>query len=169
MIIRLAALAISSLVLCSACVTPPKGPQSSLEIQAFQQKEFEAAKGVAFGSVVSVFQDLGYIVQSADKDTGFITANSPMTNKTGFWDAMGGVAQGGNTRATAFIEEIRPGFTTVRLNFVNSQKASTAYGQSHEADKPIMDPKPYQVAFNKIEDAIFIRSGTSAKSTQSTQ
>lgn len=148
-----------SLALLSGCMPPTKQAPTSLQIQAFQTKEFETAKVTAFGSVVSVFQDLGYIVQSADKDTGFITASSPSTNKTGFWEAVGGVQSSGQTKATAFVEEIRPNFITVRLNFVDTRRMSHTYGQSSDRDTPILDPKPYQVAFDKIETAIFVRSG----------
>jgi hypothetical protein len=144
------------------CATTPKQTPTSLQIQSFQTKEFEASKTATFGSVISVFQDLGYIVQSADKDTGFITATSPSSNKTGFWEAMGGLATSGQTKATAFVEEIRPNFVTVRLNFVDTKHVSSSYGQNSDRDTPILDPKPYQVAFDKIETAIFIREGSRA-------
>ncbi len=144
----------------TGCATAPKQAPTSLEIQAFQTKEFESTKTVVFGSVLSVFQDLGYIVQSADKDTGFITASSPSSNKTGFWQAMAGETADGQTKATAFVENIRPNYVRVRLNFVNSTASSSAYGRSQHLDQPILDPKTYQVAFDKIADAIFIRKGT---------
>lgn len=152
----MAALAVSLM----GCAGTPKQEPTSLQIQAFQTKEFEAQKSIAFGSVVSVFQDLGYIVDSADKDTGFITAGSPNKTKTGFWEAMAGVSSSGQTKATAFVEEIRPGFTTIRLNFVNTKKISSMYGQDSQVDEPILEPAPYQVAFDKIDDAIFIRAGS---------
>jgi hypothetical protein len=152
--------------LIAACASSPPPQPTSLQIQAFQTKEFEVVKTVAFNAVVSVFQDLGYIVESADRETGFITAGSPTSNKTGFWEAMGGVTSSGQTRATAFVEEIRPGFTTVRLNFLNTKKNSSWYGQTNQIDKPILEPGPYQIAFEKIDDAIFIRSGTSSPKPQ---
>lgn len=141
------------------CATTKVAP-TSLELQSFQSKEFETAKTIAFGSTLSVFQDLGYIVSSADRETGFITAASPAGNKTGFFEALGGVTSSGQTKATAFVEEIRPGFTSIRLNFVDTKKSSSIYGQSADQDKPIIDPKVYQAAFGKIEDAIFIRSAS---------
>jgi len=154
-----ATLVLGMTVVLSGCATTTNQP-TSLQIQSFQSKEFETSKSVTFGSVLSVFQDLGYIVVSADKDTGFITASSPAGNKTGFWEAMGGVTSSGQTKATAFVEEIRPGFSNVRLNFVDTKNSSSIYGQSNAQDKPILDTKVYQTAFSKIEDAIFIRSGT---------
>lgn len=144
----------------ASCGGTPKKESTSLELQSFQAKEFEAPKAIVFGSVISVFQDIGYIVQSADKETGFITAGSPAEDKTGFWEAMGGVSSSGQTKATAFIEEIRSGFTTVRLNFVNTRMKSGWYGQERNIDEAIVDPETYRRAFARIDDAIFIRSGS---------
>lgn len=143
----------------AGCATTQNGSQTSLAIQAFQAKEFEAAKNIGFASTLSVFQDLGYIVQSADRDTGFITAASPAGNKTNFFEALGGVSSSGQTKATAFVEEIRPGFTTIRLNFVDTRNSSSMYGRSSANDRPILEPKVYESAFARIGDAIFIRSG----------
>lgn len=156
---------LSSLCFCAIVLLGLSGCASTgsemtpLEIQAFQTHEFEAPKKTVFGAVVSVFQDLGYIVESADVETGFITSASASVDKTGFWEAMGGVRASGKTRATAFVEEIRPNLVTVRLNFVDTHNRSTAYGQQSSQDNPILDPKPYQVAFDKIEEAVFVRLG----------
>jgi hypothetical protein len=147
-------------LMVSACATSPKQEMTPLQVQAFQTREFEASKAVVFGSVVSVFQDLGYIVDSADKDTGFITASSASSNKTGFWQRMAGQASSGKTRSTAFVEEIRPGFVRVRLNFLDTKNVSSSYGQQTSLDTPIVEPGPYQIAFDKIEEAVFVRTGT---------
>ena len=144
----------------AGCAATPEQEMTSLEIQAFQTQEFEASKKIVFGSVISVFQDLGYIIESADMETGFITAASASANKTGFWDAMGGVTTSGKTRGTAFVEEIREGFVTVRLNFVDTKNRSTAYGSESSNDTPIIEPEPYKIAFDKIGDAVFIRKGS---------
>ena len=143
----------------AGCSVAPPAP-TPLQIQAFQSHEFEAQKRAAFGAVLSVFQDLGYIVQSADLDTGFITASSPAGSKLKWWEVLSTSTSSAQTRATAFVEEIRPGFVTVRLNFVESEHTSGQQGQTTHRDTPILDPKAYQVAFDKMGDAIFIRSAT---------
>lgn len=143
-----------------ACATVHKPTPTPLEIQAIQAKEFEADKDTAFGAVLSVFQDAGYIVQSADKDTGFITAASPAGEKTSFWEALVGVSTSGQTKATAFVEQIRPSFVTVRLNFVNAHRTFNTNGQATDHDKALLDPAVYQAAFDKIDSAIFVRMGT---------
>jgi hypothetical protein len=152
--------AILCMGLCMAgCAVSPPAP-TPLQIQAFQSHEFETQKRVAFGAALSVFQDLGYIVQSADLDTGFMTAASPAGSKLKWWEVLSDSTSTAQTRATAFVEEIRPGFVTIRLNFVESQRLSSRDGQTTDRDTPILDPKAYQVAFDKIGDAIFVRSAT---------
>jgi hypothetical protein len=143
----------------AGCVTAPVAAPTSLQLQSFQAKEFETSKVIAFGSVLSVFQDLGYIVASADRETGFITAASPAGNKSNFWDVLAGTSSSVQTRATAFVEEIRPGFASIRLNFVIARRQSGMYGQTTDDDRPVLEPKVYEAAFDKIGDAIFIRSG----------
>lgn len=143
-------------VMLSGCATTPKSTLTPLEIQALQTRTYEHNKEIAFPSVMSVFQDLGYTVNSANKDTGLITAESA-TDSNGaskFWLGITDVSQ---TKATAFIEQIGPN-SSVRLNFVATNKKSSMYGQSDRQDTPILDAMVYQNAFERIENAIFIRS-----------
>jgi hypothetical protein len=140
-----------------ACASDPVQHKTSLELQAFQAREFETEKSIAFAATMTVFQDLGYIVASADKETGFITASSPQSSSKKFFSSN---ITTGQTKATAFIEQIRPGYTSIRLNFLNTKHVSGKKGQTLDEDTPILDPPAYQIAFGKIEDAIFIRSGS---------
>ena len=132
-----------------------KSTKTSLELQAFQAKEFETEKKIAFASAMSVFQDLGYSITSSSLETGYISAKSPTQNEVGF-----GKMIMKDTKATAFIEELRPGKTKVRLNFVNTEEWSGAYGAKLVQDNPIEDPVVYNNAFTKIQEAIFIRTAT---------
>lgn len=146
---------LSSVVL-SGCVTTPQSMLTPLEIQALQTRTYEYNKDIAFPSVMSVFQDLGYTVNSADKDTGLITAESATTSDAAskFWLGITDVSQ---TKATAFIEQMGSN-SSVRLNFVDTSKKSTMYGRSDRQDTPILDAAVYQNAFERIENAIFMRS-----------
>ena len=139
-------------ILSCVAVKPQK---TSLELQAIQAREFETNKKTAFASVLSVFQDLGYVINSAEFETGFITAQSP--TKSGFVPFVGNVIK--QTKATAFIEELMPGKAKVRLNFVESQETSSGYGMKSSNDKPVEDSQIYQNAFTKIREYIFIRQG----------
>jgi hypothetical protein len=148
---------LSVVILISSCVPPVKPQKASLELQAFQSKEFETSKKTAFASVLSVFQDLGYIIGSADLETGFISAKSP-TKRTNLFLPPIDLME--DTKATAFIEEIRKNVTKVRLNFVNSTEESTRSGQISRNEVPVEDPQTYQNAFSKIQEGIFIREST---------
>ena len=149
--------ALSLFVVLVGCATTPTTTLTPLEIQSLQTREYEYGKNIVFPSVLSVFQDLGYTVKNADKDTGLITADSAaksdMASK--FWLGISNVSQ---THATAFIEEIGK-ITKVRLNFVASSKKSSWYGQTDREDTPILNAEVYKNAFERIENAIFVRSG----------
>ena len=141
-----------------------------LEIQSIQTREYEAPPKITFASVVSVFQDLGYTIKGANLNTGFINAESATQNSMSgadadvLFDVLGILGDTPPTQwveqtvATAFIEEIRDR-TRVRLNFVTTRQSSSAQGQSSRRDTPILDVRIYTNAFERIENAIFIRSG----------
>ena len=128
-----------------------------LEIQSLQTREYEHKKDVVFPSVISVFQDLGYTIKAADINTGLITAESTAKSDKAskFWLGVSKVSQ---TSATAFVEEIGK-MTRVRLNFVVSNKTSSSWGQDDREDKAILDASVYKNAFERIDNAIFVRSG----------
>ena len=144
----------SILVLCS-CATNPYANMTPLQIQSLQTREFEAKKNIVFPSVISVFQDLGYTINNADMATGLISAESASKSSVGM--ALLGISKVTQTRATAFVEEIGKK-TKARLNFVEINKTSGQYGQNNREDTPILDAKIYENAFEKIKNAIFIRS-----------
>jgi hypothetical protein len=55
--------------------------ETSLELQSIQMREIDASYKTAFASTLSVFQDKGYVIVTADSATGFITVASPKNNK----------------------------------------------------------------------------------------
>ncbi|MGV1046650.1 hypothetical protein [Limnohabitans sp.] len=159
----LLATSVLSVALLSGCeTTQPVVQKSSLEIQAIQAKMFETDKSTAFKSVLSVLQDLGYVIQAASLDTGVITAQSPTKQDTSggaaFAAAFAGVRTEGRTYVTASVEDFNAKQTRVRLNFVDKRFRSSSYGQQATDEQPIHDAKIYSNAFEKISEAIFIRS-----------
>ncbi|QSH42604.1 hypothetical protein JYG24_11085 [Lentisphaerota bacterium] len=148
----------------AGCVTGPQAPEMTpLQIQLMQTKVFNVDKRVAFDSVVTVFQNLGYIVKSANYDTGFITAESP--KKTNFW---------GETKynsSTAFITSVKPGKTSIRMNFVNHTSYYTGGqgGQKRVDDEPVLDAQAYVNAFNKLQQQVFVSTGISPVQSQPVQ
>ena len=163
----------AGLTLAGCVVQQQKPPMTPLEIQSIQTREFESPKKIVFASVVSVFQDLGYTIKNADLNTGFINAESAAQDTSigpgeeiligVIGDVLGGkptttTQSVEQTVATAFIEEIG-NRARVRLNFVITRQLSSTHGQNSRRDTPILDVKIYTNAFERIENAIFIRSG----------
>jgi hypothetical protein len=150
--------------LVSGCATTPPPEKTSLQLQAYQAKNFEADKPVVFKSVMSILQDLSYVIASASMETGFITAESPIKQDTSagaiFAAVLGGIRTEGKTVVTASIEDFGKDTTRVRLNFVVKSKQSARYGQTAQDEFPVTDPAVYQRAFDKIDEAVFIRKGT---------
>jgi hypothetical protein len=146
------------LFLAGCETTKPTVNLTPLEIQSMQSRSYDHPKDVVFPSVMSVFQDLGYSINSADMATGLITAESTAASNKAlkFWLGITKVSQ---TKANAFIEEIS-GQTKVRINFVITNKKSFGYGQTDREDNQILTSEPYQNAFEKIENAVFIRSSS---------
>lgn len=133
------------------CAAPPK-EKTSLEIQAIQSREFEAGKRTVFNATLSVFQDMGFTIVSADFDTGFISTKSPTKAR----DIFLGGKEMRHSKATAFIEEISQGKTRARVNFVHETLESNEGTQKNE-DLADMDPAIYEKTFSKIQEAVFIR------------
>ena len=145
--------------LMTGCVPANYVPtKTSLELQAIQAKDFETTKAIGFASTLSVLLDLGHSVTSSDIGTGYIAAKSPTQNEVGFAKMIMK-----DSKATAFIEELAPGKTKIRLNFVNTEEWSGAYGNKLVQDTPVEDPTVYNNAFSKIQEAIFIRTPMKSK------
>lgn len=162
------ALLATALVVATPAIAKNKPELTPMELQSLQQHEYKTTKDQVFASVVSVFQDLGYQVAQADMTTGFVSAESANKNKTGFLEAMAGMSSSGHTRATAFIEQMPSGLTRIRLNFLNTKNSSTKFGRGSSDDKPILDPKTYQTAFNRIDEALFERGALTKTATAAT-
>lgn len=159
-----AALALSIAVISNPAMAAKKPVLTPLEIQSIQSHEFEASKDMTFAAVMTVIQDLGYIVQSADLHTGFITARSLVEEKTSLLDALGGIDVSGSTSLTAFMIRLPNGSTRVRMNFVSS-KSETVKDKVEHKDVLILDPAPYNNAWDKIDEALFVLESMSASPT----
>lgn len=138
-------------LLLAGCATPVK-EKTSLEIQAIQSREFEATKRTSFNATVSVFQDMGFTVVSADFDTGFISTKSPTKAE----DVFLGGNEMKHSKATAFVEESKPGRSRIRINFVHETLESNE-GTERSEDIADLDPALYEKTFSRIQESIFIR------------
>lgn len=142
---------------CAEFLADERPPPTPLELQAMQSRSYDDRQyDTVFASVLSVFQDLGYIVSAAEKDTGLITAKSATSDDTSLFQALEGTSAMKSTAATAYIESIGSS-VRVRLTIVNRRKSSSELGQVFENDRVVLDPQVYQNAFERIENAIFVR------------
>jgi len=130
---------------------------SPLQLQAMQTKDFEAKKDAVFASVMTVMQDAGYRIENADLDTGLITGIGSSKGKMTYslWSGFGKSKK--TPIVSSYIEQIGP-TTRVRLNFVMAKVKSTLYGSQPQDEEPIVEAEVYQDAFNKIDQALFIRA-----------
>jgi PBP1b-binding outer membrane lipoprotein LpoB len=128
--------------------------KTSLELQSIQKKEFDTTYKTAFASILSVFQDKGYVIDAANADTGLITAAGHKTR--GFIPFVGQSIE--YVKATAFIESMASKNVSIRLNFVNHQETSSGYGMQGGNSVPIEDPEFYKGIFARVEKAIFVRT-----------
>tara|TARA_S200000501_G_scaffold22929_1_gene19912 strand:- start:157 stop:648 length:492 start_codon:yes stop_codon:yes gene_type:complete len=148
---------ILSIILIGCSMGKSKGTSMTpLEIQTMQTRTYESNYSLTFNSVMSVFQDLGFTVEIADKDSGLIKS-SGTTESSGFlYEFFTGYSATSQTVATATIEQIGKQ-VSVRLSFTQIDKDSSWYGKEDREDTQILDLKIYQSAFEKIENAIFYR------------
>lgn len=145
-------------VMAASCSSGTKHNLAPFEIQLLQTREFSATKKIVYASVISVFQDMGYFVESGDFETGLVIAQSPTKNTTGIGSILLGVASRENTRATAFVESFAEGQVRVRLSFAITSVRNGVYGSHLEEGDIIYDPDIYQTAFQRIDEAIYARS-----------
>ena len=97
-------LCVTLTLLVSGCAVQKAPELTPLQIQALQTRDYTSHKNVVFPSVISVFQDLGYTIKNADKETGIIMAESAA--KSDSTSRLFGVSSVSQTSATAFVEEI---------------------------------------------------------------
>ena len=147
-----------------ACASQPAAPTSGVQLQAYQAREFETTKRTAFSAAMSVFQDLGFIIDDGDFDTGLITATGPTARaEMGVGDLLSQIFAGVDTRAsthrraTAFVEKMPSGLIRIRLNFVDNTEEPPG---PKRRSTPVEEPAFYQATFEQIDKAIFVRSGS---------
>ena len=159
---------VASLALFSLPAAAKESPQaiSGLELQQIQSHDIEAEKSIVFSSVMSVLQDAGYRIQAADLDTGLITGLGSSKGKLTY-NIFWGFGKSKKTPfVTAYIEKIGGTITRIRLNFVMGKMKSNLYSSQPQDEEPIVDPAVYRDAFEKVDQAVFLRQSMSATPAQ---
>lgn len=154
------ALALGSLSACGTTHKVNEPTLSPMALQELQTREFETTKPTAFAAVLTVLQDAGYIIDSADLDSGFITGSSPTDSNTTYNLFWGFGKKRAMTKVTAFVEQISEAYSKVRLNFVAIEEKSQGYGVGSREDTPLEDAQIYTNVFEEISKAIFVRTAT---------
>ena len=111
--------ALALLVFLPGCSsTPPETPKTGLQLQAYQASEFSTSKRIAFSATLSVFQDLGFIIDDGDFETGLITATGPTLDTSNTLPDWLSILLSGQSlkttrhqRATAYVESLPSGST----------------------------------------------------------
>ncbi len=159
--IILASLAFSMVVSPHAGYAKKKPEMTALQIQEMQTKDLEADKTTTFSAVMTVLQNSGYRIGAADRETGLITGVAS-TNTKMTWLPFVGFGKSKKTPVvSAFIEDISPSLTKVRLSFVMTKASVNGFGGG-EDEEPILDPAIYKDAFEKIDQAVFVRQSMRA-------
>lgn len=145
------------LTLGASSVAAKDKKPSGLELQQIQSRDFDSNYDSVFPSVVTVLQDAGYRIQSADKNSGLITGVASTKSKLSY-----GLTGWGKKKKTpvvsAFVEARGTAASRVRLSFVMAKTKSSLYGMNSSDENPILDPVIYQDAFEKISQALFVRT-----------
>lgn len=139
-----------------------KPEMTPLQIQSMQSRDVEGSYKTVFASVISVLQDAGYRIENADRDTGLVTGVGSSKGKLTYNIFLGFGKSKKSPIVSAFVEEISPAATRVRINFVMAQLKSNGYGSQPQDEEPILDAAVYQDAFEKINQAVFIRNSMAA-------
>ena len=132
-----------------------------LALQQMQTQEFETSKKILFAATISVFQDTGFTIEAADLDSGVITAKSATTTVAAGFGASGAPTNSVCIKATAFLEDTRPNYAKVRLNYIES-RGWQGNGSGGMNEIPNELPSYYEKVFNKIREGVFMREANKA-------
>lgn len=132
---------------------------TGLALQQIQARDLETNAEIAFPAVMTVLQDSGYRIKTADKATGLIVAEGSSKKITTYniWWGLGSKKR--VPEVSAFIEQRGPQLTRVRLSFVTSMRKSR---NAFSDEEQVTDPSIYKGAFEQIEKEIFFRNSMNA-------
>ncbi|GMW00924.1 MAG: hypothetical protein AMXMBFR84_20610 [Candidatus Hydrogenedentota bacterium] len=160
--LRLALIAMA-LPFVFGCATsdPEPQPMSQVEMRNMQTRQFDTNDSkLVMKAMLSTLQDMGFIVNSADADLGYISANkwtevqhSKKEMKKAKKDETP-LAQNIVLECTANVT-IQGGAARVRANF--QKKTVDTAGNTMQAG-PIEDAAFYQTFFSKVDKGLFLES-----------
>lgn len=127
---------------------------TNLQRRDLQSKDLEGNYDNAFKANLQVFQDYGYIIKSADYDSGVIHGATATKRKS--W--LSGLMI--SSEITATIEQFQDNLIKERISIVDKSKSSSQYG-THENSKIVETPETYQKIYDDIQKEMFVRKNLS--------
>ena len=147
---------------------------------AVRSRTFEAGKAIAFDSVVAVFEDLGYTILRANRNSGIVSAEGALEEPARSLSAeflrkrqavAGALVEdvGGSTRVTlalAMRTEVTEQTTEVSVSGTGETETSFSFKTTISSDgdelqwkeEAVLEAAAYQDAFDRIEQAVIDRS-----------
>ncbi|MCK4608752.1 MAG: hypothetical protein KAT71_04660 [Gammaproteobacteria bacterium] len=173
--------------LLTCCSVPQKPKLTPLQIEALQTREFQTTYETAFSSTISALQNMSYILESANKKTGLITARSlaatekntyciPSTdsdNSAGLVGSLLGEKDDDDnescssnntirsTQASIMITKVNQATTKIRLSLTDAEYYYPPIDTDKQITQVVATP-PYQNMFNNIRQIIFINNDLSS-------
>lgn len=108
--------------------------EQQLKIRSYQIKKYQKSKKIVARATISTLQDLSFIIDKADMETGTVTATK--------------LVKGASLRMTIIVREKGDNMTQVRSNAQFS-----SFNQMPEA---VTEPETYQAFYVALDKAIFL-------------
>src|SRR4030042_1915421 len=115
-------------ILSAGCATTQL---SDLQRRTLESRDLEGKYEDAFKATVQVLQDEGYIIKTADFESGVIQGETGI--KQDFWGTMR------NAEVTATLEQFGENIVKERISLVNKVKSSSQYGTQENSIR-VEDP-----------------------------
>lgn len=142
--------------------------QIPLKLQAYQARDFDAGKERVFNSTMTVLQDLGCIITSAEIRTGYVSAKSPTSSDGSSLKMTAIVIRTGNARSRIRLTALRctpGGFSGFSFSgFYNfwgwfpPSGILSVLGLHHAEEHLVEKPAMYERFFARISEAILTQS-----------
>ena len=166
--------------------TPPPPPLTPVEIEQLQSRTFASSADSVFKATLGALQGLGYIIDNANMQAGFLSATTPRqvvqaNGDVGILEGLlaaliVGAAAGlagtptypdGHVPADKITRHVRLSAnarqrgseTILRISLVEVINRAGGRGQHSGADAPIHDGQSYEKIFQRIEDELFVFEG----------
>ncbi len=110
--------------------------QQSLKVRSYQIKKYDKTKKEVARAIVSTLQDLSFIIDKADMETGTVTATK--------------LVKGASMRMTLIARKQSKISTQVRIN--------AQFSGGGNMPEAVTDPETYKAFFTALDKSLFLES-----------